>query len=74
MGKFFVAGFFVAPDGILHGYGERSALLEESDVGLDQIVDVSVQLWSRSKGRQEVLQVVLIQCILEPGYYLQQRT
>ena len=74
MGKFFVAGFFVAPDSILHGYGERSALLEESDVGLDQIVDVSVQLWSRSKGRQEVLQVVLFQCILEPSYYLQQRT
>ena len=74
MGKFFVAGFFVAPDSILHGYGERSALLEESAVRLDQIVDVSVQLWSRSKGRQEVLHVVLFQCILEPGYYLQQRT
>ena len=56
MGKFFVAGFFVAPDGILHGYGERSALFEESDVGLDEVVNISVQLGSRGQGRNEVLE------------------
>ena len=44
-----------SPNGILHGYGEWSALLEEGDVGFDKVVNVSVQLRSRGQGRQEVL-------------------
>ena len=47
----------ISPNDILHGYGERPALLEEGDVGFDQIVNVSVQLRSRSQGRQEVLKM-----------------
>lgn len=50
---------FVSPYSILHGYGERSALLEEGDVGLDKVVNVSVQLGSRGEGRQEVLEDAL---------------
>ena len=46
-----------SPNGILHGYGEWPALLEEGDVGFDQIVNVSVQLRSRGQGRQEVLKM-----------------
>ena len=32
----------ISPNGILHGYGERPALLEEGDVGLNKVVNVSV--------------------------------
>ena len=49
---------FVLPYSILHGYGERSALFEEGDVGLDKVVNVSVQLGPRGEGRQEVLRIL----------------
>ena len=48
----------ISPNGILHGYGERPALLEEGDVGLDKIVNVSVQLRSRGQGGQEILKMI----------------
>ena len=47
-----------SPNGILHGYGEWPALLEEGDVGFDQIVNVSVQLRSRGQGGQEILKMI----------------
>ena len=48
-----------SPNGILHGYGQWSALLQEGDVGLDEVVNVSVQLRSRGQGRQEVLKMCI---------------
>ena len=51
---------FFSPYSILHGYGERSALLEEGDVGLDKVVNVSVQLGPRGEGRQEVLRKMYV--------------
>ena len=47
---------FVSPYSILHGYGERSALFEEGDVGLDKVVNVSVQLGPRGESGQKVLE------------------
>ena len=59
---------FFSPYSILHGYGERSALFEEGDVGLDKVVNVSVQLGPRGEGRQEVLRTLYMsppaQCLL----------
>ena len=59
---------FVLPYSILHGYGERSALFEEGDVGLDKVVNVSVQLGPRGEGRQEVLRTLYMsppaQCLM----------
>ena len=48
---------FVLPYSILHGYGERPALFQESDVGLEEVVNISVQLGSRGQGRNEVLEI-----------------
>ena len=55
--EFFNSSFrLVSPYRILHGYGERPALFQESDVGLDEVVNISVQLGSRGQGRNEVLE------------------
>ena len=51
----------------MHGYGERSALFEEGDVGLDKVVNVSVQLGSRGESGQEVLEDAMspsLNCLL----------
>ena len=58
----------------MHGYGERSALLEEGDVGLDKVVNVPVQLGSRIESGQEVLEDAMSPSIKHLLSYLQQRT
>ena len=42
------------PDGVLHRDGEGPALLEEGDVGLDEVVDVPVEVRPGGEGGEEV--------------------